>query len=255
MVNTGLIFRTGVVLFILFLGSCGEDLDKKELHISTFLNVNGKILDTYQYRKKKLYYFTTTDQATNKVTGSSKFYYTEDRVSRIVSDSATARYTLTEIYYSDLLPTKDSVFTVVNKDKTFVSTRLFVFNEAAKLQKIISPNSANSSQATEVEFTWSGANISEATTYNVNASVRSVTQVVKIQYEGKKSIFPGEFAYFYTLKGTNLYRLSENNPTTVSIEGQKDQTFTYTYNKFGYPFGFTDGANAKFSAAYLSFGN
>lgn len=217
------------------------------LRITSLQSAEDKVARTFKYKAKRLYTFSST----GGVVTSSKFYYNEsEQLSKIISDSTATSYKSTSILYNDSsLPTVDSTWTVVGKQRTLSSAHVFSF-DGNQLQKIATHNFGTTVSTTETEFVWAGGNIAEVAEYAVIGTQRTLTQRTVLKYDKKKSFYPPDLAFFYTWPKGEWYQFSGANPTSIIVEGQKERTCTYEYNKFGYPAICTTEKKAKYIATY-----
>jgi hypothetical protein len=237
------------ILFFLTLTGCvNEPFTLTSLRVTSLQRVDNTIVNTFQYKNNRLYTFK---QVNPSLTTSSKFYYRNDSLIKIITDSTATAYTLTELIYTEAGIGGDSVFTVVDKIKTKKAVRSFSFDEANQLINVKERIWTNDVFAdSEITLERTAGNVTRFEIYTVTETVKEIVKSLSFKYDDRKSAYPPDFVYFYTLPSTELYRMSINNPTTITEKEKKDLITQYWYNKFDYPSNFKDGSGKVYGVDY-----
>jgi hypothetical protein len=169
---------------------------------------------------------------------------------RVVADSSQAGYKVYQLFYAGTELLGDSLFQVTGNQTMAVSKRMFEFNDSGDLVKIVNTAIPAGGATSEVVLTREGGNVMEVNFFEGAEPTRRLVNTVRLRYDKQSSLYPRNFAYFYTLPLAEVFWLSVNNPVQIEEEGKQNQTMRFWYNKFGYPSNFRDVNGKLFGAAY-----
>lgn len=236
-----------------FAGCDSEPFVMGDLRLTSIKNTKTSAQNAYQYRKGKLYTFKLGIEAAGAVRASSKFYYKDDLLDRIVSDSTAATaYVVTYVYYLDGQIKEDSTFSIGDKTRILLSKRDFTFDTNKDLVRVMTRTwTAGSVADEEVELVRTARNVTKLSRYRLVGANRELARQLTVQYDGQRSAYPTDISFFYTLASDELFWLSSNNPLVIQEDGKKDLTYTYSYNRFNYPSLYKPGGTTEFGVTYV----
>ena len=238
-------------LLALMVAACeNEPYEEAPLRITSLKNIDGKVTNTYQYQRQRLFFFKSVNDANATTQASAKFWYKGDLLDRVVADSSQAGYKVYKLFYSGTQVAGDSLFQIAAGQTVAVSRRRFEFNEVGQLAKIEVTPLQPGGVFSEVQLKWEGGNAAEVSFFEGEEPNKNLMSTKRIRYDKQNSLYPRNFAYFYTLPLEDVFWLSVNNPVQIGEEGKEAATLRFWYNKFGYPSNFRDANGKLFGAAY-----
>lgn len=230
------------LLCVLALACKNEPYQYPPLGVTAFLNHDTNGSNSYSYRGEKLWTAATA-------LGSMRFYYAGDDLSRIVTDSIATSKKVTLFYRSGSIII-DSTFLVDAVSRALVSTRTVNYNEEGNpLSVDIQAWAAGAATHDLAELTWENGNVTRLSTFDLSKGGKALVTDVIIGHDDHPCIFMENNNYLFTFALTELYWLSNNNPT-VFTEGETEKKYTYWYNKLGYPSNFRNTAGQLYGITY-----
>lgn len=235
-------------VWMLAMAACTEPYETAPMRVTSLFRVDNSLVNTFSYKSRQLVFFKQTAGSTST---SSEFIYKNGLPNEIITDSTEASYTLTQLLYQDSKIVGDSVFTVANNIKTKKINRAFEYDREGQLTKVALRTWAGDNFSdTEILLERTDGNVTKFETYAVTEAGKELTKSITLKYDDRKSVYPPDFVFFYTLSSSDLYWMSINNPVVISETDKKDLKSQFWYNQFDYPSNFKDGNGVGYGAAY-----
>lgn len=238
---------------ILLAGCNAQEYDNVTLAVTKIVNKVSNQTSTFTYGRRKLATFKSV--ATTSTLANMTFHFTGDTLVYITNDS-TVNYTRKTHFYYSTDNTIDSTF-YSSADTTFAtSTRTITYNASrdpiAVQVTSWSTGSEGDIVTTQVrsELTWDGGNVTRMIIYDNSKGELTPMEDLQISYDDRPSVyFFKRPEFIYTLAPKDMFWLSTNNPVTFN-DGAEERSYSYDYNKLGYPASYQSYTGTNYTVAY-----
>jgi len=244
---------------LVFAGCKNEPYEVGALSIATLANKeSGGTTLSFGYRAGKLRTFSSKSTAANH---DMIFYYAGEALQFITSDSTGTSFSRTNIYFdndniidSTFLYPRDSIFingdsVSVVIDTTLVSVRTITYDADENPTQVKTKTWTDGNETNvQSNITWENGNVTRIFTTTKTGETTVLKDEIA-SYDDKKPVYSKRREYIYTLSAKDIFWLSAHNPVMFN-DGSGQRPYSFTYNRLGYPSGYTSNVGTKYGLTY-----